>query len=154
MVQIYLFLVVVLLALHPGRLYAQALPVALPAAPLATSPVVPDTAAALQRLFAHKRRRQGYLVGAVAVVAVGALIGLASSQPVPSAGTPGFGVYSGNDDLNFLAYAAVTLPAIPLAAVAFGGWGHRQQERVLSDWQQQHHLPRWVKRQLKASYFY
>jgi hypothetical protein len=88
------------------------------------------------------------------VAAVGTLIGLASSQPVPNSGTPGFGAYSGNDNLNFVGYAAVTLPAIPLVAVAFGGWGHRQEERLLSAWQQQHHLPRWVKHQLKASYFY
>jgi len=126
------------------------------APPLAPAPLalaVPDTAAALHRLFVAKRRLQGYVVGGTAVVAVGTFIGLASSRPEPGPSNPNFAVYSGGNAPDLVVNAILTLPTILVAAVAFGGWGHRQEQRALTNWQQQHQLPRQIRRKLRPRYF-
>jgi hypothetical protein len=108
-----------------------------------TASAAPDTLTAIHRLFAAKRKRQGYATGATAVVAIATLITLTNNQPARA---------SGSNDLDALVGAFVTLPLIPAVAIGFGGWGAKYERQVVEQWQQ-HRLPRQVKRALKANYF-
>lgn len=123
-----------------GPLVAQTQQAA-PAAPLTLA--APDTVAALHRLFAAKRKRQGYATGATALVAVGTLIAINGNQPVRG---------PGNSDLAAAFGALITLPLIPVVAIGFGGWSARYERQVVEEWRQ-HRLPRHIKRTLKAKYF-
>lgn len=127
--------------LSSGSPVAQAQQAA-PTTSLAAS-AAPDTVAALHRLFAAKRKRQGYATGATTLVAVGTLIAINGNQPVRG---------PGSSDLAAAFGALVTLPLIPAVAIGFGGWGARYERQVVEEWRQ-HRLPRHVKRALKAKYF-
>jgi hypothetical protein len=120
-------------------------------APLAAAPAGPDTAAAIHRLFAAKRRRQGYVVGGTALVAVGATGVVAANRPADTGSGNGFGVIAPNN-LDLAMVGVVAMPVVLVEALLLGGWGHKYERQVLATWQQ-HQLPRSVKRRLEPRYF-
>jgi hypothetical protein len=145
------------LLLAVGRAAAQTpggpAPAELSAATLAPALAAPDTLAAIQRLFAAKRRRQGYVVGGTAIAAVGTAGLVASNRPADSGGGNGFGVIAPNN-LDLAMAGLVAAPVMLAEALLLGGWEHKYERQVLAAWQQHHQLPRAVKRQLKPQYFH
>jgi hypothetical protein len=151
----YFFLPLLLAILAVGPVGAQRLPAsALPDSLLLAQPA-PDTAAAIRRLFAAKRKRCGYLVGGTVVTtAVVAGILLSAPQPTPSGG--GFGILVGGGlDSNAINAAGVCLVGVPVLMAELllcGGWGRKNEQRAINAYEA-HQLPSSVKRRLKAKYF-
>jgi len=147
MVHFYLLLVVFLLALQPGRLCAQpALPVATvasrPAAPLATSPVAPDTAAALRRLFAQRRHRShiGLGAGAGGLLASSILMGTAS-------GIKGLAPFA----LGVVG-VAVSVSGLVISLLHAIDYSEAHERRLLQALQQHRLPPYWSQRALRSEY--
>ncbi|MGI4759840.1 MAG: hypothetical protein ACRYF0_03980 [Janthinobacterium lividum] len=147
------------LLLTGGSVAAQTAPVAASAGLTAAAPTArlaaPDTLAALHRLFATKRQRQGYIVGGTVVAAVGTAGLVVANRPAESGSSNGgeFGVVAPNN-LDLAMVGVVAVPVVLAEALLLGGWGHKYEQRVIATWQQQHQLPRSVRRQLKPSYFH
>lgn len=110
-----------------------------------------DTAAAIHRLFAAKRKVCTLLVSGTAVAAAtGAAVAL--SQPDPSHSSGGFG--GGIDGRPIMAtlIMVASLPVIGVELLTCGGWGHRAEQKALAA-AQAHQLPRRLKRTLQPKYF-
>ena len=131
-----------------------AAPAVLPTIAPSLRPAAPDTVTALHRLFAAKRRRQGYIVGGTAGAAVGAAGLVVAGRPTEpsSSNGGGLGVIAPNN-LDLAMVGIVAVPVVLAEALLLGGWGHKYEQRVIATWQQQHQLPRAVKRRLKPRYF-
>ncbi|WP_035566906.1 hypothetical protein [Hymenobacter sp. IS2118] len=141
-------------------LLATRLPVAAQAAPAVSLPVVApalaaDTIAAIHRLFAAKRKMCAYVAGGTAMVAgVGAVTAL--SQPAPdTGGGNGFGFGAPGFDerpINALGFVVVGAAVVGLELLTLGGWGQREEARVIMAYQQ-HQLSRRISRRLKPVCF-
>jgi hypothetical protein len=125
---------------------------------LPTAQTAPDTAAAIHRLFAAKRRRQVTVGVATVGAAVGALaiVSLSTQQSGRSGGSGYGSLLSGpiidEQALAALAVGVITVPVMLGELVLFGGWSKKKEKRVLEDWEQ-HRLARFFKRRLKPKYF-
>jgi peptidoglycan/LPS O-acetylase OafA/YrhL len=149
----HLFILAGLLAAASPAAAQASAPSTQPAAMLASpAPAAPDTAAAIHRLFAAKRKRQGYVVGATVVAAVGTAGVVAANRPTDLGTSSGFGVIAPNN-LDLAMVGIVAVPVVLAEALFLGGWGHKYERQVLATWQQQHQLPRAVKRRLAPRYF-
>jgi len=133
--------------LAAGPLLAQNTPaIALPALLAAASPAgVPDTAAAIHRLFAAKRKKLLFiLLGTVtAEVAGQAVIGATVHG--------GTGVINERDADHFLA-ALVAVPVVIAEGLFYAQYNRKHEQQALAE-QQAHQLPKHLRRQLKARYF-
>ena len=120
----------------------------------APAPAAPDTLAAIHRLFAAKRRRGNFIVGGTLAAALGTAGVVVANRPTESSSSngSGFGVMSPNN-LDLAMVGIVTALVVQTEALLLGGWGAKYEQRVATAWQQQHQLPRAVKRRLKARYF-
>jgi hypothetical protein len=127
-------------------------PTAHPVTVLASPAPIPDTAAAIHRLFAAKRKRQGYVIGATVVAAIGTAGTVVANRPADSGTSSGFGVMAPNN-LDLAMVGVVAVPVVLAEALFLGGWGYKYERQVLATWQQQHQLPRAVKRRLVPRYF-
>jgi len=126
---------------------------------LLTAQAPPDTAAAIHRLFAAKRRRQVTVGVATMGAAIGALtiVSLSNQQSGRSGGGSGYGsLLSGpiidEQALAALVVGAITVPVMLGELVLFGGWSKKKEKRVITDWEQRR-LARFFTRRLKPKYF-
>jgi hypothetical protein len=113
---------------------------------------VPDTAAAIHRLFAAKRKTCTYVMGGTAL-AVGAGSLTALSQP--SRGTGGGGGFSaGVDGRPIIAtfIGVLGVPVLGAELLLLGGWGHRKEQRAIDAFEK-HQLSNNLKRKLTLRYF-
>lgn len=125
-------------------------------------PAAPDTAAALHRLFAAKRRVFRYVVGGTAAgVATAAAILLLhppDDDPGGNRGGSGYGnlavPYGDGNKYNTAALGVgiTSLPVLLVEVVCCMGWGHKSEQQALADFEQ-HQLPRHIRHKLKAKYF-
>jgi hypothetical protein len=113
-----------------------------------------DTVAAIHRLFAAKRKVLVPVVGGTVLVAVaGAVVAL--SAPRPSSGGSGYGSLGPALDSNAIAATGIgilSVPVVLLEVLCFGGWGQKHEQQAVEAWQQ-HRLPSYITRRLKARYF-
>ena len=113
---------------------------------LAAAPAVPDTVAAIHRLFAAKRKRGTLVVaGTAAAILTGASL-VASQSPDA--------LFSQADRVK-MAGLFVVLPGILIIAVEliFTSDFSRQSEAQVVEEFRTHKLPRYLKRRLKPKYF-
>jgi hypothetical protein len=124
---------------------------------LPVAQAAPDTAAAIHRLFAAKRRRQVVVGVATMGAAIGtlAIVSLSNQQPSRSSGS-GSSLLSGplfdDQTVAALAVGVITVPVTLGELLLFGGWGKKKEQRVITDWEQRR-LTRFFKRRLKPKYF-
>jgi len=133
-----------------------------PAGPTAAAQLAvsaPDTAAAIHRLFAAKRKRQVIITVATLGAAVGAgAVVLSSNQQTGGGGGGGYGILTSSGPLldnratGVLAIGVLMLPVALVEAVLFGGWSEKQEQQTLTGWQQRTES-RFLKRRLKPKYF-
>ena len=155
----YLFLLLTLLV-AASCVEAQRIPTAVLRDSLPATQPVPDTAAAIHRLFAAKRKRQVIVSGATFGAAVGAAAVVATratSKQQPSGGG-GFGILTNTGPIldgpgvAVLAVGVITLPVVLLEAVLFGGWSKKQEQLTIDGWRQ-HKESRFLRHRLKPKYF-
>jgi hypothetical protein len=137
-----------------GPAAAQALPslafAAPPTAPLTAAATAPDTAAAIHRLFAARRKRQGYVSGGTVVAAIGTAGPVAANRLAESGGSSEFGVIAPSN-LDLAMVGLVAAPVVLAEALLLGGWGQQYERKALAT---RHQQPRTVKRRLKPTYFH
>jgi hypothetical protein len=146
MSKVYALLVVVLLAFTPSWLYAQQpQPVATlaspTAAPLAALPAATDTAAAIHRLFAAKRRLRTAVVAGTGLLYVIAVV----------SGPDKYGSYDGQF-VRIFNYSPFLLGAVIGEFAYYGRYSHLRERRALDDWQA-HRLSPEVRRRLAPRHF-
>jgi hypothetical protein len=143
----YLLLLLILL-LAASSAEAQRIPTPVLRDSLPALQPVPDTAAAIHRLFAAKRKRQ---------VIVGAVVATSNQQP-SGGGGGGFGILTNTGPIldgpgmSVLAVGVIMFPVVLLEAVIFGGWSKKQEQLTIDGWQQ-HKESQFLKRRLKSKYF-
>lgn len=144
-----LLLLLALLATCPGA-QAQLVPAATPTRlnpSVAPAPVAaaPDTAAALHRLFAAKRKKLLFVVlGTVAAE-------LAGQAVIGATVHGGTGIINERDADHFL-LALVAVPVVIAEGLFYAQYNRKHEQRAIDSFQA-HRLPRHLARQLKARYF-
>jgi hypothetical protein len=152
----YLLLLLILL-LAASSAEAQRIPTPVLRDSLPALQPVPDTAAAIHRLFAAKRKRQVIVGGTTFGVAVGAVVATSNQQP-SGGGGGGFGILTNTGPIldgpgmAVLAVGVIMFPVVLLEAVIFGGWSKKQEQLTIDGWQQ-HKESQFLKRRLKSKYF-
>lgn len=112
---------------------------------VAAAPAVPDTVAALHRLFAAKRRKLAFiLIGTATAELVG--------QTVVGTTVPGGGIIDDRAITQF-AVALLTVPVVVAEVLFYAQYNQKHEARAVEDFQL-HRLPRHLRRQLKAKYFH
>lgn len=142
--RITLLFFALLLAAGPLRVVAQQPQpaVASPAAaPLAASAEATDTAAAIHRLFAAKRRVRTAVVAGTGLVYVLAVV----------SGPSKYGSYDGQA-VRIFNYSPLLLGALIGEFAYYGRYSRRHERRALDDWQAQRLSPE-VRRRLAPRYF-
>lgn len=145
-----LLLFALLLGCRPAR--AQSADTLAPRLPAVAQAAPPDTAAALHRLFAHKRRIRSYVVAGTAL-AVAATAAVVASQPEHH-GSPGFGVIEpiSPGEIAGVLVGGIGVPIIIGELLYYGQYSRRNEARAL-ELLRVHQLPHYLRRKLKPKYF-
>jgi hypothetical protein len=119
---------------------------------LTVAQAAPDTAAAIHRLFASRRKTCTYVMGGTAL-AVGAGSLVALNQPNQGTGG-GSGFSAGVDGRPIIAtfIGVLGVPVLGAELLFLGGWGHRNEQRAIAAFEK-HQLPNNLKRKLTPAYF-
>jgi hypothetical protein len=152
------FLLIFALWYGVNTVYAQSATSAASLGSVPTAAPAPDTAVAIHRLFAAKRRRQVILSGATLVAALGTMALVSTnSQQVGGSGSSGYGSLPSGPILDgpgvgVLAVGVIALPVALVEAVLVGGWSMKQEQQTIDGWRQ-HKEARFLKHRLKPKYF-
>ncbi|MGI4759842.1 MAG: hypothetical protein ACRYF0_03990 [Janthinobacterium lividum] len=112
-----------------------------PAVPLATFPVVPDTVAALHRLFTLRRERgyTAFKVGGALLAVSGGLVASAGN----SYSYQNLGLYAGG-----ILGIGSSVPVLAMGVIRTVNYSKKREQRAVQSWQQ-HQLTRQLKRALE-----
>jgi hypothetical protein len=109
-----------------------------------------DSATAIHRLFAAKRKTRQYIVGGTAAAGIAGVV-VALNQPAPPT-SAGFGAGIDGRPIMATLIGVATGALMGIELLAPSVWSRKREERAMVELAT-HQLPRYIKRQLKPRYF-